>query len=78
MSKTREALKAVVIDRVEVELTDEFIDSGKPFKELGVDSLDTIEVLVELEDALDIELDNDRLDDCKTVKELVEYLSEFD
>ena len=78
MSKTRETLKAVVLDRVEVELTDEFIDSGKPFKELGVDSLDTIEVLVELEDALDIELDNDRLDDCKTVKELVEYLSEFD
>lgn len=78
MSKTRKALQAVVLDRVEIELTDEFIDSGKPFKDLGVDSLDTIEVLVELEDVLDIELDNDRLDDCKTVKELVAYLSEFD
>lgn len=78
MSKTREALKAVVLDRVEVELTDEFIESGKPFKELGVDSLDTIEVLVELEDVLDIELDNDRLDACENVKQLVEYLAEFD
>lgn len=78
MSRTRETLKAVVLDRAEVELTDEFIDSGAPFKDLGIDSLDTIEILVQFEDELDVELDNDRLDDCKNVKELVEYLSEFD
>lgn len=78
MSKTRETLKAVVLDRAEVELTDEFIESGKPFKDLGVDSLDTIEILVEFEDQLDIELDNDRLDECENVKQLVEYLAEFD
>lgn len=78
MSKTRETLKAVVLDRAEVELTDEFIDSGKPFKDLGIDSLDTIEILVEFEDQLDIELDNDRLDECENVKQLVEYLAEFD
>lgn len=78
MSRTREALKKVVLERAEVELTDEFIDSGNPFTDLGVDSLDTIEILVSFEDELDVELDNDRLDDCKTVKELVEYLSEFD
>ena len=78
MSKTRETLKAVVLDRVEIELTDEFIDSGKPFKDLGIDSLDTIEILVEFEDQLDIELDNDRLDECENVKQLVEYLAEFD
>ena len=78
MSRTRETLKAVVLDRAEVELTDEFIESGKPFKDLGVDSLDTIEILVEFEDQLDIELDNDRLDECENVKQLVEYLAEFD
>lgn len=78
MSKTRKALQAVVLDRVEIELTDEFIDSGKPFKDLGIDSLDTIEILVELEDVLDLELDNDRLDACENVKQLTEYLAEFD
>ena len=78
MSKTRETLKAVVLDRAEVELTDEFIESGQPFKDLGIDSLDTIEILVSVEDELDIELDNDRLDACENVKQLVEYLSEFD
>lgn len=78
MSNTRETLKAVVLDRAEVELTEEFIESGKPFKDLGIDSLDTIEILVEFEDQLDIELDNDRLDECENVKQLVEYLAEFD
>lgn len=78
MSRTRETLKAVVLDRAEVELTDEFIESGAPFKDLGIDLLDTIEILVEFEDQLDIELDNDRLDACENVKQLTEYLAEFD
>jgi acyl carrier protein len=78
MSRTRETLKAVVLDRVDVELTDEFIDSGQPFADLGVDSLDSIEILISVEDELDLELDNLRLDDCKTVKQLADYLAEFD
>lgn len=78
MSRTREALKAVVLDRVEIELTDEFIESGQPFSELGVDSLDSIEILISVEDDLELELDNKRLDDIKSVKELADYLAEFD
>ncbi len=78
MSRTLEALKAITLDRAEVELTDEFIESGQPFKEIGVDSLDSIEILVTLEDELDIELDNQRLDEIKNVKDLVEYLAEYD
>ena len=62
MSRTREALKRIVIDRVVVEITDEMIDSGQQFKEVGVDSLDSIEVLVVMEDELDIELSDERLE----------------
>ena len=78
MSRTREALKRIVLDRVEVEITDEMIDSGQQFKEVGVDSLDSIEVLVIMEDELDIELDDARLEEVTNMKELVEYLAEFD
>ena len=78
MSRTREALKRIVLDRVEVEITDEMIDSGQQFKEVGVDSLDSIEVLVVMEDELDIELSDERLEKIKNMKELVEYLAEFD
>ena len=78
MSRTREALKAVVLDRAEVELTEEFIESGAPFKDFRIDSMDDIELVVEFEDQLDSELDNDRLDACENVKQLTEYLAEFD
>ena len=78
MSRTREALKRIVLDRVDVEITDEMIDTGKQFKEVGVDSLDSIEVLVVMEDELDIELDDARLEEVTNMKELVEYLAEFD
>ena len=78
MSRTREALKRIVLDRVDVEITDEMIDTGKQFKEVGVDSLDSIEVLVVMEDELDIELSDERLEKVTNMKELVEYLAEFD
>lgn len=78
MSKSREALKMVAKSRLGIELTDEVIDSGKSFKEMGVDSLDAIELIVSVEDELDIELDDTRLDDVDNIKHLALYLSEFD
>ena len=50
MSRTRNTLKEITLDRIDIELTDEIIDSGASFKELGVDSLDTIEIIVSIED----------------------------
>lgn len=78
MSKTRNAIKKIAIDRLGIELTDEIIDSGKAFKDIGVDSLDAIELVVSVEDELDIELSDARLDTVENIKDLADYLSEFD
>ena len=78
MSRTRNTLKEITLDRIDIELTDEIIDSGTSFKELGVDSLDTIEIIVSIEDLLDVELSDERLDDIDNIKSLAEYLAEFD
>jgi acyl carrier protein len=78
MSKTRNAIKKIAIDRLNIELTDEIIDSGKAFKDIGVDSLDAIELVVSVEDELDIELSDERLDDIENIKQLADYLAEFD
>jgi acyl carrier protein len=78
MSKTRDAIKKIAIDRLNIELTDEIIDSGKAFKDIGVDSLDAIELVVSVEDELDIELSDERLDDIENIKQLADYLAEFD
>lgn len=78
MSRTRNALKKISIERLGIELTDESIDSGKSFKDIGVDSLDAIELVVSVEDELDIELSDARLDTVENIKDLADYLSEFD
>ena len=78
MSRTKEALIKVAKDRLDLEVTDEMIASGKKFKDFGIDSLDTIEMLVSLEDELDLELDDSKLDEIENIQQLVEYLKEFD
>ena len=66
MSRTRNALKKISIERLRIELTDESIDSGKSFKDIGVDSLDAIELVVSVEDELDIEYEVIVVDDGST------------
>ena len=78
MGRTRQALKELAKQRLEVELTDEMIDSGTKFKDIGVDSLDSIELIVSIEDMLDLELNDSRLDEVKNIKDLADYLAEFD
>jgi len=78
MSKTRDTLKKIAMDRVDITLTDDIIGSGTSFSDLGVDSLDSIEIIVSIEDELDIELSDERLDSVTNIKELADYLSEFD
>ena len=78
MSRTRDAIKKIAIERLGLELTDETIDSGKAFKDIGIDSLDAIELVVSVEDELDIELSDERLDAVENIKNLADYLSEFD
>lgn len=79
MSKTREVFKKEVLDRFDITITDEQIESAVPLKEIGIDSLDSIELIVAIEDEFDIELDEKRLeDDINNIKDLIEYLAEFD
>mgnify|MGYP006057864849 FL=1 len=78
MSKTLKVLKELALRDHEVTLTEDHIASGTKFSELGIDSLDSIEMMVSLEDELDIELNNDRLEGIENIAQLVEYLREFD
>lgn len=78
MSRTREGLISLAKEMLEVDLTEEMIESGTKFADINVDSLDSIELLVTLEDRLDLELDDARLNAVTNIKELLEYLSEFD
>lgn len=79
MSKTLNLLKKEAFDRLDITITDEQIENAASFKDVGIDSLDSIELIVAIEDEFDIELDEKRLEtDINNIKDLVEYLAEFD
>lgn len=68
-----ERVKKIVIDRLGVE--ESAIVSTASFKEdLGADSLDVVELVMELEDEFDMEISDDDAEKIATVGDVVEYI----
>jgi len=65
-----ETIAEAIADRYECEVSD--ITPETTFQELGIDSLDTVEFLMELEETFDTELELE--DKISTVGELVEFI----
>ena len=64
------AISEIVADRTDTAAEDVKMEST--FKDLGFDSLDTVEVLMELEDKLDTTIELDKK--IETVKDLVDFI----
>lgn len=47
---------------------------GKTFQDLGLDSLDTVEILMQLEDAFGIDIPDEAVTTFKNVGDVVEYV----
>ncbi|MFU0824489.1 acyl carrier protein [Clostridium sp.] len=56
------------IGEEEIKLESNFQD------DLGIDSLDIFEVIMELEDEFDVQIPNEDLENLKTVEDLVNYI----
>ena len=65
-----EAIAELVAERVEKDVSE--ITPESSFKELGIDSLDTVELLMNLEDKLGIEIELDQK--VETVGDLVAFI----
>ena len=65
-----EAIAELVAERVEKDVSE--ITPESSFKELGIDSLDTVELLMNLEDKLDMEIELDQK--VETVGDLVRFV----
>lgn len=78
MSKTTDTLIEVVKEAMDITITPEQLSDGTKFKDLNIDSLDVIEMLIQVEDKLDIELDDERLEQVECIRDLVAYLREFE
>ncbi|MDO4922624.1 MAG: acyl carrier protein [Peptococcaceae bacterium] len=65
-----EAVAELLADRLECEVSD--IKMESTFHDLGIDSLDTVDLLMELEDKLDISIElNEKVE---TVGDLVTFI----
>ncbi|MDB5085618.1 MAG: acyl carrier protein [Bacilli bacterium] len=73
MSDVFDRVKTIIVDRLGVEEADVKMESS--FKDdLGADSLDVVELVMELEDEFDLEISDEDAEKITSVGEVVKYI----
>lgn len=74
MADTLDKVKKIIVDRLDVEESQVVPEAS--FKEdLGADSLDVVELVMELEDEFEMEISDEEAEKITTVKEVVDYIN---
>lgn len=68
-------VKAIIVDKLGVDESD-VVESASFTNDLGADSLDTVELIMEFEKAFDITIPDDVAEKISTVKDAVDFISE--
>ena len=69
-----EKLQEIIADKLGIEAS-EIKPESKFSEDLGADSLDLFEVVMGLEEAFDVSIDNEDLDQIKTVQDAMDYIA---
>ncbi|MFY0542836.1 acyl carrier protein [Brevibacillus sp. H7] len=73
MADTFDRVKKIIVDRLGVDESKITLEAS--FKEdLGADSLDVVELVMELEDEFDMEISDEDAEKISTVGEVVKYI----
>ncbi|HHB78303.1 MAG TPA: acyl carrier protein [Saprospiraceae bacterium] len=73
MSNIAEKVRAIIVDRLGVDEADVTTDANF-INDLGADSLDTVELIMELEKEFDIAIPDEEAEKIQTVGEAVSYV----
>ncbi len=73
MSQHFEKVKEIIIDKLGVEESKITMDA-KFIDDLGADSLDTVELIMQFEEEFNIEIPDEDAEGLTTVKQAVEYI----
>ncbi len=68
-----EKVKSIIVEQLGVE-EDEVKDEASFIDDLGADSLDTVELVMALEEEFNIEISDEDAEKIATVKDAVEYI----
>ncbi|MCB0568212.1 MAG: acyl carrier protein [Phaeodactylibacter sp.] len=73
MSSIAERVKKIIIDKLGVD--DSEVNPDASFtNDLGADSLDTVELIMEFEKEFDISIPDEQAENIQTVRQAIEYL----
>ena len=72
-SSVEEKVKAIIVEQLSVDEA-EVTPSASFIDDLGADSLDTVELVMALEEGFSIEIPDEAAEKITTVKEAIEYI----
>jgi acyl carrier protein len=76
MASVAEQVKAIIVEKLGVD-PEEVVDSANFSNDLGADSLDIVELVMDFEKAFDIEIsDEDAGDNISTVGDAIKFIEE--
>ena len=73
VENVQERVKNIIVEQLGVE-ADQVKPEAQFVNDLGADSLDTVELIMALEDEFDVEIPDDKAEKIKTVGEAVSYI----
>ena len=75
MSYIASRVKAIIVDKLGVDET-EVVPEASFTNDLGADSLDTVELIMEFEKEFDIQIPDDQAENISTVGQAIKYIEE--
>ncbi len=75
MSEVKERVKAIIVDKLGVEES-EVTDAASFTNDLGADSLDTVELIMEFEKEFNISIPDDQAEKISTVGDAMSYVDQ--
>ena len=73
MSNIEERVKNIIVEQLGVQL-DEVVNTASFVDDLGADSLDTVELVMALEEEFDTEIPDDEAEKITTVQSEIDYV----
>ena len=75
MSDVATKIKAIIVDKLGVDEA-EVTESANFTNDLGADSLDTVELIMEFEKEFDIQIPDDKAENIATVEDAISFVEE--
>lgn len=74
MSDVAQKVKEIIVEQLDAN-ADEVVEGASFIDDLGADSLDTVELVMALEESFDIEIPDEEAEKIKTVGDAISYIT---